>query len=130
MDPTATMRTHPLRVLRIAVAGLLAIFASSHPVLREHPSDPQSSSADFFRRNFRNLTIDTSVLYARNVTATGFKQVLRSSTPGGSLAGTALAEYSSHVPWLGESAGRRPLALLHHERRWLEVGRGRDPGRG
>ena len=27
-------------------------------VLRAHPSDTQSSSADFFMRNFRNLTID------------------------------------------------------------------------
>jgi hypothetical protein len=37
-------------------------------------------------------------LYARNVTASGFKQVLASSTPGGSIAGTNLAEYTSSPP--------------------------------
>lgn len=40
--------------------------------------------------------INTSVLYARNVTASGFRQVLQSTTPGGSVAGTNLAEYVSH----------------------------------
>ena len=38
---------------------------------------------------------NSSVLYARNVTATGFKQVLRSTTSGGSVTGTNLIEYSS-----------------------------------
>jgi hypothetical protein len=39
---------------------------------------------------------NTSVLYARNVTATGFRQVLHSTTPGGSVTGTSLVEYVSH----------------------------------
>jgi hypothetical protein len=40
--------------------------------------------------------INTSVLYARNVTATGFRQVLHSTTPGGSVSGNILDEYISH----------------------------------
>ncbi len=39
---------------------------------------------------------NTSVLYARDVTATGFKQVLMSATPGGDQTGTSLREYVSH----------------------------------
>jgi hypothetical protein len=39
---------------------------------------------------------NTSVLYARNVTATGYRQVLHSATSGGSVPGTNLAEYISH----------------------------------
>ncbi len=39
-----------------------------------------------------------SVLYVRNVVASGFKQALASTTPGGSLAGSTIAEYSSHGP--------------------------------
>ncbi|MCX8156866.1 MAG: glycoside hydrolase family 55 protein [Verrucomicrobiae bacterium] len=39
---------------------------------------------------------NTSVLYARNVSATGFKQVLVSTTPGGSRLGAELEEYTSH----------------------------------
>jgi hypothetical protein len=40
--------------------------------------------------------INSSVLYARDVTSRGFKQVLNSTTPGGSVAGTGLREYLSH----------------------------------
>jgi polygalacturonase len=39
---------------------------------------------------------NTSVLYARNVTASGFKQVLQSTTSGGSVTGSRLEEYCSH----------------------------------
>jgi hypothetical protein len=39
---------------------------------------------------------NTSVLYARDVTAAGFKQVLVSTTPGGDRAGATLKEYVSH----------------------------------
>jgi hypothetical protein len=45
----------------------------------------------------RAAITNTSVLYARDVTATGFKQVLRSTTSGGSVSGTRLVEYSSHA---------------------------------
>jgi hypothetical protein len=38
------------------------------------------------------------VLYARNVTATGFKQALVSTTAGGSIAGTNISEYTSDTP--------------------------------
>jgi lysophospholipase L1-like esterase len=37
-----------------------------------------------------------SVLYARDLTSRGFQQVLQSTTPGGSVAGTGLDEYLSH----------------------------------
>lgn len=40
--------------------------------------------------------LNTSVLYARDVAARGFQQVLQSTTPGGSLAGAAIDEYVSH----------------------------------
>jgi len=36
------------------------------------------------------------VLYARNVTSTGFHQTLRSTTSGGDVAGPVLTEYLSH----------------------------------
>jgi hypothetical protein len=39
---------------------------------------------------------NSSVLYARDVTSRGFKQVLSSTTPGGSVLGTGLGEYLSH----------------------------------
>jgi len=39
---------------------------------------------------------NTSVLYARDVIATGFRQVLQSTTPGGSVTGGRLDEYLSH----------------------------------
>lgn len=39
---------------------------------------------------------NTSVLYARDVSARGFKQVLVSATPGGDQTGTTLKEYVSH----------------------------------
>lgn len=39
---------------------------------------------------------NTSVLYARDVKANGFKQVLHSTTPGGSVTGESLTEYLSH----------------------------------
>lgn len=39
---------------------------------------------------------NSSVLYARDVRAQGFKQVLHSTTPGGSMAGETLGEYWSH----------------------------------
>jgi hypothetical protein len=39
---------------------------------------------------------NTSVLYAREVTAAGFKQVLMSTTPGGHQTGSTLREYVSH----------------------------------
>ncbi|MBE0542527.1 MAG: DUF4038 domain-containing protein [Verrucomicrobia bacterium] len=39
---------------------------------------------------------NSSVLYARDVTSRGFKQVLSSTTPGGSVVGTDLQEYLSH----------------------------------
>lgn len=44
----------------------------------------------------RPAITNTSVLYARNVTSRGFKQVLHSATPGGSVAGARLDEYLSH----------------------------------
>jgi hypothetical protein len=42
--------------------------------------------------------MNRSVLYARDVQATGFKQLLDSTTPGGSVAGDTLGEYLSHPP--------------------------------
>jgi len=39
---------------------------------------------------------NTSVLYARDVIATGFKQVVSSTTSGGDLIGSTLTEYVSH----------------------------------
>lgn len=39
---------------------------------------------------------NSSVLYARDVTSRGFKQILSSTTPGGSVGGTGLQEYLSH----------------------------------
>lgn len=39
---------------------------------------------------------NTSVLYVRDIVATGYKQVLISTTPGGNREGTHLAEYVSH----------------------------------
>lgn len=44
----------------------------------------------------RPAITNTSVLYARNVTSRGFKQVLQSTSPGGNVAGTNLDEYLSH----------------------------------
>ena len=44
----------------------------------------------------RPAITNTSVLYARNVTTRGFKQVLHSTTPGGSVTGASLGEYLSH----------------------------------
>ncbi len=41
---------------------------------------------------------NTSVLYARDVQATGFRQVLHSTTPAGSITGDTLDEYLSHAP--------------------------------
>lgn len=46
--------------------------------------------------NTRPAITNTSVLYARDVTARGFKQVLHSTTPGGSVEGAELKEYLSH----------------------------------
>jgi hypothetical protein len=39
---------------------------------------------------------NTSVLYARDVSADGFRQVLQSTTPGGDVPGATLGEYTSH----------------------------------
>jgi hypothetical protein len=44
----------------------------------------------------RPAITNTSVLYARNVTALGFKQVLQSTTEGGNIEGTRIDEYLSH----------------------------------
>lgn len=55
---------------------------------------------------------NTSVLYARNVTSSGFKQVLHSTTAGGSVAGAKLDEYLSHpAKRLFTNAPERALKL-------------------
>ena len=55
---------------------------------------------------------NTSVLYARDVTATGFGTVLSSATPGGDRTGSRLEEYLSHpVQRLFADAPERALRL-------------------
>ncbi len=55
---------------------------------------------------------NTSVLYARDVTATGFGRLVHSSTPGGSVAGPKLDEYTSHpVQRLFADAPERAVRL-------------------
>ncbi|MBE7498826.1 MAG: hypothetical protein HS113_00640 [Verrucomicrobiales bacterium] len=44
----------------------------------------------------RPAITNTSVLYARDVTSRGFKQVLASTTPGGGVDGSNITEYVSH----------------------------------
>jgi hypothetical protein len=62
---------------------------------------------------------NTSVLYARDVTAAGFQQVLHSTTPGGGVAGNALDEHNSHpvkklFPDSPDSALRLPIRREPH----------------
>lgn len=55
---------------------------------------------------------NTSVLYARDVTTTGFARALDSSTPGGNVAATRVQEYLSHpVQRLFEGAPAGGLRL-------------------
>jgi hypothetical protein len=42
--------------------------------------------------------LNRSVLYARDVQATGFQQLLHSTAPAGSVTGDTLGEYLSHTP--------------------------------
>lgn len=55
--------------------------------------------------------VNQSVLYARNVRTQGYKTAIESSTPGGSVAGPHVAEYTSHEPKHLFDAPARALAL-------------------
>ncbi len=55
--------------------------------------------------------LNRSILYARDVRADGFKRVLESETPGGSVPGGRLDEYSSHPARRLFDAPERSLRL-------------------